>query len=308
MKHNIMIPVIDGEYRNIFAPEPAVYRGPNTQNFRNGEKYEQWILNDFTVIRDDNGMLHGIGITHPKPPEFVDAFTPCPNMHEAENQLFHATFNGSLDELYRSGRMKEQQNIMNPLDRPDEQAECWAPGIVKAGNMYEMLYSPGGIRRANSPDLYNWTTHGVVIESEYPHIRDPFIFKENGLYYIVYNNFENICQRVTKDFVSFSEEKIIFGSPEVGTNTLRESPIMLKKDGLYYLIFCIYDRQNSAYDNRSYVFVSETPDGFRDKNPVAMLYGHAPEFMCENGKWYMFSVFWPENGLNMTPIKWIDLY
>ena len=83
-----------------------------------------------------------------------------------------------------------------------------------------------------------------------------------------------------------------------------ESPCLIKRDGLYYLLWCIHDGQNGCYDNRTYVFASETLDGFDGRAPLAMLKGHAPELICEDGEWYIVSVHYPVNGLSIAPIRW----
>jgi outer membrane receptor protein involved in Fe transport len=52
-------------------------------------RYDEWIPNDFSILRDGD-TWHMVGITHPKPQGFVDAFNYEDGVHEAEFQLFHA--------------------------------------------------------------------------------------------------------------------------------------------------------------------------------------------------------------------------
>lgn len=64
--------------------------------------------------------------------------------------------------------------------------------------------------------------------------------------------------------------------------------------------------RNGCYDYRTFVFASETIDGFGKSAPITMLNAHAPEFVCDaNGDWYMLSVFYPENGISAFKIKWV---
>ena len=64
------------------------YPGPDTGRFRAGARYEDWVPNDFTVVHDGK-KWHMLGITHPRPEEFLSPESRFPNVHEAEWQLFH---------------------------------------------------------------------------------------------------------------------------------------------------------------------------------------------------------------------------
>lgn len=90
------IPYLKGAYRQIYTPMPDVYKGLTTKSFKSGKKYNEWIVNDFSIIKDD--VWHIVGITHPKPTDFIDDFN-CSKatVHEAEYQLFHCT---SLGETF----------------------------------------------------------------------------------------------------------------------------------------------------------------------------------------------------------------
>ena len=65
--NRIPVPVIDGSYRRVYTPQPDIYNGENTAHFRHGTRYDDWIVNDFTVLFRQDGW-HAIGITHPRPP------------------------------------------------------------------------------------------------------------------------------------------------------------------------------------------------------------------------------------------------
>ncbi len=48
------IPEIDGEYVHIYKPKGDVYNGVDTESFKKGAYYEEWIPNDFSVLKDGN--------------------------------------------------------------------------------------------------------------------------------------------------------------------------------------------------------------------------------------------------------------
>lgn len=69
----IPCPYLDGEYVRIYQPYGDTYNGIGTEHFKSGEYYDEWITNDFSIIKDGD-TFHMVGITHPKVPGFVDAF------------------------------------------------------------------------------------------------------------------------------------------------------------------------------------------------------------------------------------------
>ena len=92
----IPIPYLAGDFVTVYRPAGDVYRGLDTPKFQSGTYYENWTVNDFSILRDGN-IWHLIGITHPTPPDYVDEFTQIEgNFHEAEHMLFHATAQGFL--------------------------------------------------------------------------------------------------------------------------------------------------------------------------------------------------------------------
>lgn len=86
---NCKIPRLAGEYIHVYTPAPDVFQGPDSKLFKAGERYEEWAPNDFSVVRGKDGW-HLIGITHPRPPQFRHVMDRCPDIHDAEWQLFHA--------------------------------------------------------------------------------------------------------------------------------------------------------------------------------------------------------------------------
>lgn len=304
MDRRKVVPRMKRAYRNMYAPQPDIYRGPATPCFQPGGRYEDWIPNDFTFIKDRDGNWHSFGITHPRPDGFIDDFNCGPNGHEAEFQLFHAVYEGTLEELAGSGNMRDVEKVLYPAQRiPGEKLECWAPCVVEKDGLYYMFYSPSPMRLAVSEDLYNWEPKGIVFEGAW-NMRDPYIFYEDGIYTMVYVADDLYC-RTSKDLITWSEEMIF--QKNVYPGSAQESPCLIKRGGLYYLLWCICDGKNGWYDNRTFVFVADSLRGFDGLAPAAMLPGHAPEIIAENGKDYIVSVFYPENGLNIAGIEWKEI-
>ncbi len=306
----IPVPQLDGPYFHVYEPQGAPYLGPDTPSFRHGQFYPEWVTNDFSILKDGKGTWHAIGITHPNPPGFRSAFDfDCADVHEAESQFFHAVFPGKLSELVQGAKMQEEPTFFWASQRPDECAECYAPAVFPDGDQFRMLYTPVYMKMAVSPDLYNWETKGKLFDSRNGNywMRDPYVYCENGVYYIVYNDEEILWVRETRDFVNVSEPWVLMPhmfSPKASM----ESPCLIKREGWYYLLWSIYDGQNGCYDNRTYVFASRTLEDLHDAAPVAMVPGHAVEVICEDGQWYIVSVHYPHNGLSIAKLKWDILF
>lgn len=240
----LQAPFLAGKYLCVYRPGPDVYLGPDTPSFRCGVKYDDWVANDFTFLKAADGCLHAFGITHPKPPGFKDAFSfDEATVHEAESQFFHAVFSGSLRELYNGGMMRDCGKILWPQERPEEPALCWAPAVFRQGDRYRMVYSPERMRTAVSGDLYRWETQGELFRSDYFGMRDPYVFEEGGVYYLLYNEREVLYVRTTRDFAHLSTPKI-FQEHCFGGGACMESPCLVKRNGIYYLLWCLYDGQN----------------------------------------------------------------
>ena len=301
-KPKLPCPYIDGEYIRIYNPAEDVYRGVETKNFKTGEKYSEWITNDFSVIKDGD-IFHMVGITHPKVPNFIDAFNYGDDVHEAEFQLFHAYAKGeNFKDVFFEESFTELGKILYPQSRPGEGNEIWAPALIKKDGKFHVIYSPKKIRMASSSDFENWEIK-ELFECQSPVARDPFVYFEDGEYYIIYTESKLLKYRKTRDFETFSDEEIL--QETLFADTESESPFLMKKDGIYYLFWSIWNGKNGCYDDRTMVFASETLEGLRNTAPITMLRAHAPEIVRDNdGTYYLLSVFSPRNGVCAVKLGW----
>lgn len=284
-----------------------MYEGPDSIFFRTGEKHESWIINDFTMVIGSDKRWHAYGITHPKPPGFIDPFHYEGNIHDAEYQLFHCSFDGTLADLYKKGTAcsVEHEKVLYPhtrLGRP----ECWAPCMVRFGEEYRLFWSPEEIRYAVTTDMFHFQTNDTVLFSGVSYLRDPYIFEENGVYTMLYLA-DKLYARQSTDLLNWGEEISVMTAPFAGS---MESPCLVKRHGYYYLLWCLYDCRNGSYDERTFVYAADTMFGWDGTAPVAMLRGHAPEIVSASADTsddtgdYLVSVAYPGNGLYIAPLTW----
>ncbi len=298
-------PYIVSDYTNVYSPPSDTYKGIDSLCFKHNTFYKDWISNDFTVIKGLDKKWHMIGITHPTPDGFKDDFEfDMDTIHDAEWQLFHCISENEFlkDNLHKEAFI-DQPKILHPQDRPGEEKECWAPCLLLKDEKYHLIYSPHHMRLATSSDLSEWKVEGSIFQGN-PMMRDPFVYFENSMYYMIYVE-DHLYVRTSKDLFNWSEPKLFQKNPY--KNASQESPFLFKKDGVYYLVWCIYDGLNGCYDNRTFVFASKSLDGFDGISPITMLKAHASEMVKdEDVEYYIFSAFYPYNGVNIAKIEWED--
>lgn len=62
---------------------------------------------------------------------------------------------------------------------------------------------------------------------------------------------------------------------------------------------------HNAYDNRTFVYVSDTPADFHERPPVSQLQAHAPEVIQDEiGNWFISSADYPERGVSLARLEW----
>lgn len=293
------IPKICSEYVNVYIPKSDVYLGNDSKSFTYGKTYNNWEINDHTLLKGNDGCFHSFGITHP-------VVSNMEGIHEAEWQSFHAvTKVGNFVDFFKEDSFLEKPKILYPKDRPNESESQHSPTIVLKDDTYYMFYGPCAIRYAISKDLYNWIPKGAVF-TDHKTSRDPHLYFENGVYHMTYCVKNYVVMRTSTDLLNWSDSVKIF---EMTTSGEPESPVILKYDDMYYLVWCLWDETDPTCDpycDESFVYASTDIFDFKNKKVVATLKAHCPEFFVdENGDYYISSAHKPCVGLNVAKIEWI---
>ncbi|MDN5202237.1 hypothetical protein QQ008_12705 [Fulvivirgaceae bacterium BMA10] len=270
------IPYLKGESRKIFDAKPS-------EDFDN----YQWFTNDHCFVTDHNGQLHWFGINNPYPPEGKELYRYHPYLGHlvsdaAEKNWKRLPF--ALDES------KGTEYLGAPFVIWHEESERW---VMVVETLLE------GTRRLEvcwSQDLLDWerTNKAILPDKLWISSRDPHIMKgEDGKYWIhiVSTGNEGIKQsqvlRIrTKDFESFEDPETILGINDNNFATLIESPGLLERNGLWYLLFTYAHRRYTE----TIVVVSDDPNHFDyEKNTLTTLFGHAAKIFSYKGKSYISS-------------------
>lgn len=298
----VLVPRIHGEWVHVYEPQSDIFLGPDSRRFKAGQRYEHWQVNDHAILKGPDGRWHAFGITHPA----VAAGEPDP--HEAEWLLFHAAAPaGPLKQHCVPGRWQDQAKILPPSERPNEVQAIHSPFIVHHDNEYWMFYGYSPIRYATSRDLWSWQPRGELFREE-GSARDPSVMLHEGVYYMSYTTRQSVRVRTSRDLLHWSEPTTVF-SLAPGETGGPESPTVLALHGGFYLLWCRWDAKlsdaGSTYQDRSFVYFSDTPLNFHDRGPVAEIAGHAPElFQDEDGDWWISSAERPFPGVSLAPVRW----
>ncbi|MFC1763778.1 family 43 glycosylhydrolase [Planctomycetota bacterium] len=304
--------------KKVFTPKQAnehvwVYKssgdaffGPDTPHLKEGQWYDEWVPNDHTFLKDENGKWHIFGITHP----LVETDPLSIGIHEGEYASFHAVSSATrFKETLKEHHYSDLAKVLPPKERPGEPLANHAPTIVKKDGLYHMVYGHSPIRLAVSPDLSTWTPKGNLF-SENDGARDPSLLFHNETYYVVYCSLKGVRLRESKDLIHWSESKTIFESETYDP----ESPTLIYYNQSFYLFVCswngIWDGKDiqGAYQHKTYVLHSKDPFDFGvdGEKQITTLKGHAPEiFQDEDGQWYMSSVEWPNRGVSVDMLEWV---
>ncbi len=307
-REHIPCPKMLGEYVHIYRPLGDTYRAPDAEGYQSGAFYEDWVTNDFSILRDGDDW-HMVGITHPRPEKMVDAFDYEGNIHDAEFQLFHATATAkSFADLMKPAAFEDEAKILAPDVRPEEPNEIWAPHLMKWQDGYRVIYSPQAIRAADSTDWENWTVGNTLFYGDNPAARDPFVYEEDGAQYLLYVDGHSVLCRISRDGMRTWEEpftvyECLFKRADGGP-AMPESPFLMKRGEYYYLLWCLWDGYNGCYDNRTFVFAAKDLRGMNNRAPLTVLPAHAPEIVTDGDDTYMLSVFYPENGISAVRLDW----
>lgn len=294
--HNIRVPGVTGRWINIYKPQPDIYTLPTVIapdgdiSYIQGETYPDWRTNDHTFIRDDGGRWHCFGITRP--------WTAGDNSHAGEGLCFHA--------IAPEGTFAQAATFQSWRDLPKiSVGDCgWAPAAIKIGQEYCLIGSHLG--RVASVDLMSWTDQGIM-NVKGGDDRDPYTMYWNGTYYLLRCNGNGINLVTSKDFLNWSDPRVIFKPEKESYQT--ESPVIIPYEGLFYLFWTLWDTEDkttSGYCPRTYVYCSESPEDFHGRPQVTELTVHAPEIIRdESGQWFISSADFPHRGVSVIPLVWI---
>ena len=292
-------PEITSDYVCIYEPQGDVFQGPDTENLVAGKHYLSWQPNDHCFVKDQSGIWHAFGITHPAP-------NPGERLHQGEYSLFHISPENVSRELFAPGSWKDRPKVLNPNERPGENLFIFAPDIIKKDDQYVMIYGPAPLRMATSRDLLKWEPQGPIGVATNTSDRDPNFMFYNGVYYLTYCAGNSIQTSTSTNLRDWSAPVEIF-HPEKESYQC-ESPILLHHKGMFYLFWCLWDSgdpNGNAYDDRTFVFCSDNPLNFIGKPLLAELKAHAPEIIRDdNGQWYISSAEYPKRGISVAKLKW----
>jgi hypothetical protein len=287
-----LTPCIVGEYKLMYRPGGDRFPGPDSDHLKAGQWYDDWIANDHSFVRDREGVWHGFGIISPA----------CPGLHEGAWMSFHITSPPSSTGVQLGEPWTEHPKVLTPADRSEERKELYAPYVVERDGRYYMFYGPHEMRLAVSDDLFHWELQGPQFAQDGV-TRDPCVVRIDGVYHMVYTAGQSVFLRTSRDLLEWTDPpKEVYRMDRDG---LPESPVLVERDGEFYLFWCIYDGTNTAYDNRTFVFRSHTPDDFTRADPLPMLLAHCPELIEDDtGQWYISSAEWPARGISLARLAW----
>ncbi len=304
-KEKVYIPKQHNEFVRVYKPKGDYFYGPDTKSLKEGEWYDDWVPNDHTFIKGEDGLWHIIGITHP----YVDPNPIYGGIHQGEYASFHAVSTvRSFKEALKENHFEDKAKILPPQDRPGEGVNNHAPYIVRKDGVYHMFYGPSPIRLAISSDLYEWEPKGALFSQD-GGARDPNILFYNKTYHMTYCSQKSVLMRTSKDLINWSEPETIFTANEFEP----ESPTLVNFNDSFYLFTSGWDGEwdkkevIGAYQHNTYVYHSKdlTNFGVGGEKLLTTLNSHAPEiFQGEDGQWYISSVEWPYRGVSVDKLEW----
>ncbi|MBN2022329.1 MAG: family 43 glycosylhydrolase [Pirellulales bacterium] len=284
------------------APPDMVKAGPFERIFDQsvGEDTE-WAMNDHCVVRDEQGLWHMFGITHPKP------FVPF----DADN-FAHATARKLTQSPW------DKLPFAMTVDPAAGEEHLWAPHVVRHKGLYYMYYCAGNqdhtryrIHLTTSPELKTWTRHPanpLIIDGF--DARDPFVLRLPDQWVMYYTatlrpdgGNHVVVAATSDDLVHWRGRTIVLRDPSVGQyGGPTESPFVVRR-GPYYYLFC---GPREGYVGTT-VFRSRDPLRWSLDDHVGHIASHAAEVVRDvDGKWYVTHCGWGQKGLYLAPLDWND--
>lgn len=290
------IPYLKGESVTVIVPKPG-----------NVFDETEWYTNDHCFVVDQDNNLHWFGINNPYPPEGKRLYRYHPYLGHL------LTTNPSKDwqrQPFTLNESKGTEYVGAPYVIWHEESNRW---VMVVQTFFETKF---GLEVCWSDNLYNWerTQKPILDGILWSSSRDPQIIKgDDGKYWIhlvssgVGNRQNSQIIRIkTKDF-QFFEMPLVIMEIE-GVRTAVESPFLIEKNNLWYLL-CTYAHRR--YEE-TIVVVSDNPNHFNyKKHCLTTLFGHASEIFTYNGRTYISSCG-PEDrqslnlhGVTLAEIAWL---
>jgi len=289
-----------GEFQRIYDPSA-------------GED-ERWYINDHTIVRDQSGTWHLVGITHPEPASPFD-----------ELDLAHAT----APDLHGPWT---KQPIALSTDPTWGETHLWAPHIVVHGARYWMYYCAGGLEKseyrihlATSTDCTTWTRHPanpMVVDGF--EARDPMVLWVGDRWVMYYTATSEprggahvVAATESDDLVHWTGRHIVYRDEMTGTGAgPTESPFVFEREGRFHLLIgpdwdglVRSHEQTGRYDRAAYrrtrVIQSRDPLHFDLADLLTVIDAHAAELVVdEHDRWWVSHCGWGQGGVYLAPLIW----
>lgn len=259
---------------------------------------ERWYYNDHTLVRDRaTGTWHVYAITHAEPANPLD-----------EKNFGHATAPSP------QGPWTKQPFALS-ADLGAGEHHIWAPHVIFHADTYWMFYAAGTpdhtayrMHVATSKDLWTWTRHAAnPLFTDGFDGRDPMVTRigDRWVMYYTANSTPSggnhiVAYRTSTDLATWSERRVAFQHPEVGTfGGPTESPFVVRHGRWWYLFVCC----DGGYEVTK-VYRSADPFHFTTDQHAGTIASHAAEVVYDDAvrRWYVTGAGWGQGGLWIAPL------
>lgn len=292
-------PVRISDYVRVFHSAPQVYNGPDGTEVRKHRFYQNYVQNDHTFVGGPDGRIHLFGITHPE--------TSPANIHDGELLLCHGICPG---DPFRPDAFVDCGNVLPPDDRPGDLPEIHSPAIVHQDGLYRMVYGPLEFRQLISRDLFGWERGDLLLSDPEEGSRDPQISQVGGTYFLCYCKGNAVMLARSSDFIRWSEPRKLL---ELPPKIAPESPFLYHRDGVFYLLVCLWDPAlwsgrdiAGAYQAVTLVFAADDAAlQFSYDDVLVKIDSHAPEILEYGNRVFISSAEYPTRGIHLAELGFV---